>query len=158
MARRFARDGAQIDVETAARRRRMTADGDGARFIRRATATATTRTTRANDDAMADEDMEALERMMAAMEAKEREAVDDRVTRRFPKMRIAWEANAIEGGGGRRRRRGMRADRRRRWTHERVRRTRVSRAGADEVWVERGVRSQAGEEGVDGGAGRGGDG
>ena len=60
--------------------------------------TATTRTTRACDDAMADEDMEALERMMAAMEAKEREAVDDHVTRRFPKMRIAWEANAIEGG------------------------------------------------------------
>ena len=50
-------------------------------------------------DAMADEDMEALERMMAAMEAKEREAVDEHVTRRFPKMRIAWEANAIEGGG-----------------------------------------------------------
>ena len=42
--------------------------------------------------------MEALERMMAAMEAKEREAVDEHVTSRFPKMRIAWEANAIEGG------------------------------------------------------------
>lgn len=90
------------------RRARMTRDGgapatDDGGWRRRALyptrdGTATTRTTRACDDAMADEDMEALERMMAAMEAKEREAVDEHVTRRFPKMRIAWEANAIEGG------------------------------------------------------------
>ena len=45
---------------------------------------------------MADEDLEALERMI---EAQEREIVDREITSKFTTMRIAWEANAIEGGG-----------------------------------------------------------
>jgi len=47
---------------------------------------------------MADEDLDALERMVAAMEAKEREIVDREIASKFSKMRIEWRANAIEGG------------------------------------------------------------
>ena len=47
---------------------------------------------------MAEEDLDALERMVAAMEAKEREVVEREIASKFSKMRIEWRANAIEGG------------------------------------------------------------
>lgn len=66
----------------------------------RATATRHTATVDAREDGaiMADEDLAAIERMVAMMELKERELVREKVHANFASLRIAWTPGAIENG------------------------------------------------------------